>query len=251
MENDDQLLEERNEQESADSKPGVTIRVPACVANFGPGFETVALAVKMYLRLTVRVQAPRKSRGIEILTHGEIASQVPTDGSNLIARVIEQHWPQDPGFLSCLSVTIDTDIPLAAGMGASAAATAAGITTAMALSGMRLEKGEIFEQTAKFEGHAESACAAVFGGFAMCAPNISPSEFLPRTLLWPDKWTLVAVIPNYKVSSKKGRATLPASISHKDAVMNVQRMALLIEAVAAGDDDAMRAALRDRIHEPF
>ncbi len=237
--------------EKAEKNSGITIRVPASIANFGPGFETVALAIKTYLNLKVKVQAPRKNQGIEIHTVGSEAALLPTDNTNLIARVIEQVWPQDPGFLSCLSITIDSEIPIASGLGSSAAATVAGVTAAMALSGMRLEKGEIFERAAKIEGHADGACAAVFGGFAMCAPNIVPGDMLPRKLMWPEKWSILAAIPAYKVYSKKARATLPASVSHKDAVINVQKMALLIEAIAAGDDDAMRAALRDKLHEPY
>ncbi len=64
---------EESKAETATEQQAITIRVPASIANFGPGFETIALAVKMYLNLTVRVQAPRPNRGIEIITKGEIA----------------------------------------------------------------------------------------------------------------------------------------------------------------------------------
>lgn len=230
---------------------GLTIKVPAAIGNFGPGFETFGLAVNLYLRVSVKVQAPRPNQGIEIIPKGSIAEQLPTDGSNLIAKVIEHAWPQDPRLLSCLSVTIESDIPIAAGLASSATAIISGVTAALALSGIPLEKGRIFDLVVKVEGHAESACASVFGGFTLCAPNIIPGDYLPRKLIWPDKWKLIAVMPQYRVSSKKARAVLPASVSYKDAIMNVQRAALLIEAVAAGDDEGMRAALRDRLHEPY
>ncbi len=233
------------------SSQGLTIKVPAAVGNFGPGFETFGLAVNLYLRVSVKVQAPRKKQGIEIVLRGSIAEQVPSDSTNLIAKVIEHAWPQDPRLLSCLSVTIESGIPVSVGLGSSATATISGVTAALALSGIPLEKGRIFDLVLKVEGHAESACASVFGGFTLCAPNIIPGDYLPRKLVWPDKWKLIAVMPQYKVSSKKARAALPASVSYKDAIMNVQRAALLVEAVAAGDDEGMRAALRDRLHEPY
>lgn len=239
------------EQSAPSQQQELTIRVPASIGNFGPGFETLALAVKLYLKLSVRIRPPRPGQGLELIVKGPIAEQLATDNSNLIAKVFEQVWPQDKGLLSCLSMTIDTDIPISSGLGSSAAATAAGVTAALALGGAHLEKGNIFDTTAKLEGHAESACASVFGGFTLCAPGSSMTDLLPRKLVWPDKWALVAVVPPYKLQAKKARSVLPASVSHKDAVINVQRVALLIEAVLAGDAEAMKAALRDRLHEPY
>lgn len=238
--------------EQTPSNKGITIRVPASAANLGPGFETLALALKLYSRITVRVQAPRKGQqGPEIIAVGPIAKQLPTDHTNLIAKVMEQVWPQDPRLLSCLKITIDTDIPFSCGLGASAAATTAGVTAAMALGGIQLEKGLIFSETAKMEGHADSAGACLFGGLMICAPNIIAGDILPRKLSWPENWRIIATIPPYTIPSKKARATLPASVSLKDAVFNVQRIALFIEAVAAIDAESMKAALKDKLHEPY
>ena len=252
---DASTLDEDKQIESTEAEAApqqeLTIRVPASIGNFGPGFETVALAVKLYMMLKVRVRAPRQGSGIEISTRGPIAEQLALDSSNLISKVMEQSWPQDNRLLSCLSVLIDTEIPISSGLGSSAAATAAGVTAAMALSGMPLEKGAIFDKAAKIEGHPESACASVFGGFTICAPGSSINDLIPRKLVWPEKWVLIAVVPPYKLQPKKARSVLPQSVSHKDAVINVQRVALLIEAVAAGDDEAMKAALRDKLHEPY
>jgi homoserine kinase len=228
------------------------IRVPASCANLGPGFETLALAVELYTNISVKVQAPRKGGdGPEIITVGPIAGKLPINNTNLIAKVMEQLWSQNKSMLSCLQVKIETDIPLDAGLGSSAAATAAAVTATLALTGQQLEKGKIFEHTARIEGHADSAAATIFGGFTLCAPNLVPGDVLPRKLMWPEKWSLIAVVPPYTITGNKSRTALPASVSHKDAVANVQRAALLIEAVAAADDEAMKAALRDKLHEPY
>ena len=238
-----------NEQSSANE--GLTIRVPASAANIGPGLETIAIAFKRYLTVNVQVQAPRAGQGPEIITIGNIAKQLPTDGTNHIARVFDQVFSQDKRVLSCLKFTIETDIPIASGLGSSAAATVAGVTAALALGRIQLEKGRIFAETAKIEGNAASPGAAIFGGFMLCAPNIVPGDILARKLIWPEKWCVIGIIPPYTIPAKKTRSALPASVSHKDAIYNVQKMALLIEAVAAGDDESMKAALRDKLHEPF
>ncbi|MBX9572694.1 MAG: homoserine kinase [Candidatus Obscuribacterales bacterium] len=238
-------------QEQTGSKAGLTIRVPACCANLGPGFETLALAIKQYLTVTVSVQAPHKGQGIKITTNGELASQLPTDNSNLIAKVLEQVWLQDPRLLPCLSVGIETDFLPYYGLGYSAAATTAAVTAALALGGVQLEKGRIFAEATKYEGNAASAGASIFGGFMICAPNIVPGDILARKLTWSENWSLIATIPPYTIPAKKARAALPASVSHKDAVYNVQKMALMIEAVAAADNESMKAALKDKLQDPY
>lgn len=254
----DELTSVESKQQVADvqleqsaSKAGLTIRVPAGCANLGPGFETLAIAVKRYLTVTVSVQAPHKGQGILIRTEGEMAGQLPVDNSNIVAKVIEQSWLQDSRLLPCLNVGIETDFLPSFGLGYSAAATTAAVTASLALGGIQLEKGRIFAEATKYEANAASAGAAIFGGFMICAPNIVPGDILARKLSWPENWSLIATIPPYTIPAKKSRAALPASVSHKDAVYNVQKMALMIEAVAAADNESMKAALKDKLHDPY
>lgn len=237
-------------QEPVSSKE-LTIRVPASAANLGPAFDTVALAVQLYVTLTISIQAPDKSGNPKIITSGPIARELPTDHTNHISRVIRKLWPQDPKAVACLKITIDTEIPLGKGLGSSAAATVAAATGVLALCGVPLQKGNIYAQCAEIEGYASSVCASTFGGFTICGPGTTPEDILARKIIWPDNWAVLAMIPPYTVGSKKTRGVLPTSLSFKDAIFNVQRTALLIEAVAAGDNEAMRIALRDKMHEPY
>jgi homoserine kinase len=229
----------------------LTIRVPGSTANLGPAFDTVAVAVKLYLNVTIEIQPPHKSGYAQIVPVSPIAQQLPLDNTNYLLRVFQKLWPQDPKILACLKFTIDTDLPIGSGLGASAAATVAAATGVMALCGQQLQKGAIFAQCAELEGYANSTCASVFGGFTICGPGSTPDDYLARKIIWPENWRLIATIPPYSLSSKKTRRLLPASVSHSDAIYNVQRSSLLIEAVAAGDNEAMKSALRDKLHEPF
>lgn len=229
----------------------LTIRVPGSVSHLGPAFDTVAIAVKLYLTIQIEIEPPDNRRHSAIIPKGSIAQQLPLDNTNHIARVMQKLWPQNPAILSALKITIDSDIPMSRGLGSSAAATVAGATGVMALCGQPLQKGNIYYQAAELEGYANNACASVFGGFTICGQGATADDFLARKIIWPENWHLIATIPPYSVGSKKARRVVPASISHKDAVFNVQRAALLIEAVAAGDAEAMRFALRDKLHEPF
>lgn len=209
------------------------------------------MAFKRYLKVNVKVQPPHKGRGAIINTVGTIAKQLPLDNSNIVSKALDQVFAQDRRLMACLNITIETEIPIGSGLGASSASAAAGITAGLALSGQQLEKGLIFAEAAKFEGQASGVGAAIFGGFMLCAPNIVPGDIIARRLKWPDNWSVLGIIPPYTIPAKKLRSVLPASVSHKDATYNVQKTALLIEAVIAVDEEAMKAALKDKLSEPY
>lgn len=237
--------------EQGSQSPGLTIRVPASLANLGPGFETLAIAVKIPFTVNVRVQAPSKSGEPQITTSGSMGKLLATDNSNPIVKALQQVWMQDPRLLACLAIDIQSEIPPAVGFGLSAAATTAAVTAALALGGVKLEKGKIFAEATKIESNAANAGASIFGGFMIVAPNIVPGDILARKLMWPENWSIIATVPPYTIPAKKQRAALPASVSHKDAVYNIQKMALMIEAVAAADNESMKAALKDKLHDPY
>lgn len=239
------------ETETVGTNKVLTIRVPGSVANLGPAFDCVAIAVKLHLNVTIAIQPPSKSGQVEIVPKGAIAQQLPLDNTNYLARVIQKMWPQDPAPLSCFRITVESDVPVAMGLGSSAAASVVGTTAVMALCGQALQKTTIFSHAAELEGYPSNACAAVFGGFTISGAGPTPEELLARKIIWPENWHLLATIPPYTLPSKKTRSTLPASVSYRDAIYNVQRTAFLVEAVAAADNEAMKSALRDKLHEPF
>lgn len=237
---------EITETQEPKSTTSLTIKVPGSVANLGPGIGAVALATQLYLNVTVELQAPHKSGEPEIIADPGLDSAV----SGLLVKTMRKLWPQDPLILSCLKIVIDSDIPVDCGLGASSAAILAGTTAVMALTGMPLHKGGIFAQAADLEGAANTVGASLFGGFSLCGQLNNSQDILARKIEWPQQWCLLAAIPPRTVPAKKAKAALPTSVSHRDAISNLQKVALLIEAVAATDTESMKVALRDRINEP-
>src|SRR5918997_616472 len=60
----------------------VKVRVPATVANLGPGFDTLGVAVRMHLEVEIE---PRRDT-VEIMVEGEGAEHLPVDDQNLAVR---------------------------------------------------------------------------------------------------------------------------------------------------------------------
>jgi homoserine kinase len=61
----------------------------------------------------------------------------------------------------------------------------------------------------------------------------------------------VIATPQLALETKRAREALPSHVSMTDAVANVQRTALLLQSIAAGDRRWLREAFHDRLHQPY
>src|SRR6185369_14754159 len=141
----------------------VKIKVPASSANLGPGFDCFGLALKLYLSLSMET-APTGT-GWQIIIDGDGAGQLPTDEKNLIAQVAKSVAASEQFVLPPLRLRIENQIPLARGLGSSAAAITAGISIVEALLGREFDLNSFFQHALKFENHADNLSAARMGGF--------------------------------------------------------------------------------------
>ena len=198
-------------------------RAPASSANLGPGFDTLAVALECYVEVEV-VPADR----LTVRATGE-GADLPADATHLAARVAAEVAGHDR-----LRITLHSDIPLARGLGSSAALAAAAAAAAGA--------EHPFAQAALFDGHPENAAASVYGGF-VTATSIGGQPVARRLPLDP-ALRFVVVVPDRTLPTEEARAALKSEISHKDAAFNLGRMGLLIAGLAdhgalvpeAGDD---------------
>lgn len=204
------------------------VRVPASSANLGPGYDALAAALSLHLELEVEETG-------EFFVHSDIQG-VPTDRSNLCVKAFEALHPADG-----LTFQIRSQIPLAAGLGSSAACIVAGLTAADHLYEL---DAPVFEVARELEGHPDNVAAAIHGGFVVCAGD-EPVRFDPTPGLEG-----VIVIPPEQVSTADARAALPAEVPLADAVHNAAHTALLILGLAGGDLDLVARGLDDAIHQP-
>ena len=212
------------------------VRVPASSANLGPGYDVLAAAVSLYLELEV------EETGEFSLDPGGL--DVSSGRDNLIVRAFETLHPADG-----IAFRLKSEIPLARGLGSSAAAIVAGLFAADHLFELALTKQEMLAKATELEGHSDNVAAAIYGGFVICGAGegSSPSavRFDP-----PSGLEGIAVIPVEEVSTERAREAIPAEVPLADAVANVSAASRLVLGLQTADLDLVAAGLVDRIHQP-
>jgi homoserine kinase len=224
----------------------VTVRVPGTTANCGPGFDSVGIACTIYNELTLTLSDTKE---LNIKVVGEGAGSIPATERNIayqaVQMVLRRVGCTKPG----VSISMTNKIPLARGLGSSAAAIVAGLVAANAATGEKLTKHEILAMATNLEGHPDNVAPAIFGGVTVSMMYGSKPEtvrFVP-----PAPLRLVVAVPEFGLSTKTARQVLPKSVPFHDAVFNVSRSAMLIAALCRGEYSHLKYALEDRLHQPY
>jgi homoserine kinase len=220
------------------------IAVPGSVANLGPGFDALAVAVDLYLRLDVVDVRPGAPGQLQFTFVGG----PPLVGENRIERAFRLAETRFGRTTPGVVVEVRTDIPMRAGLGSSAAATVAGLRLHEAVAGPR-QMSELLALATEIEGHPDNAAAALLGGLALSC-QLGDGRVEARTWAWPASLRLVVGTPESQLETAAARKILPQTISLRDAVFNLQRALLLVRALDSGRFDDLREALRDRWHQP-
>jgi homoserine kinase len=215
------------------------VRVPATIANLGPGFDALGLAVGLHLEVAAGNAA---SDSFAYAGDGSIPP-----GDTLVHEAYRAACQEMGIAPRPLAVSAVNEIPLARGLGSSSAALVAGAAVADALHGHPLGRDGVLRVCARLEGHPDNVAPAVLGGFTASAGEPLVSVALPT----PASWRIVVAVPAFELLTSRARAVLPAEVSRQDAVFNLARAALWVAAVASGRPDALREASRDRLHQPY
>jgi homoserine kinase len=222
------------------------IRVPGSVANLGPGFDTLAVAVQLYLTLNVRVIGAAGPLPGEL--EFRFTGSQPA-GENNIARAFHFLAVRYLASHPSLFVEVHSDIPVKAGLGSSAAATVAGMRLFEALAG-ELPQQELLAAATQLEGHPDNVAAALLGGLAICCQT-EEGNVTALSRPWPESLEMLVLTPEFPLATERARAILPAQVAWSDAVGNLQRVALLLAAIESREFQHLREAFRDRLHQPY
>jgi homoserine kinase len=229
----------------------VVVEVPATSANLGAGYDSLALALGLTNRVEVEVRG--WSRGeIELTVDGEGANELAADRENRCVRGVEAalrevrgEIPEGVGW----RIEMRNDIPLARGLGSSAAATVAGLVAGNALLGEPLTGPDLLRLATAIEGHPDNAAAALLGGFTVSAQTDDGVEALrfdaPRDL------RAVLFVPELRLATDEMRRVLPDKVPRADAVSNLTRVAVGVAGIATGRLDLLRVLTVDKLHEPY
>ncbi len=218
----------------------VTVSVPATSANLGPGFDCFGLALDLCNEVTVDTGA-----GPGVAWEGEGASELPTDGSDMVSRTMAAVAGAMELELPRFALRGVNRIPLERGLGSSSAAAVAGVVLASAILdlGIHEDPYPVFAHAARQEGHPDNAAPAAYGGFTIALPG----GFVHRLEPHPDLRPVICV-PEVRLSTAAARAVLNAEVSREDAVFNSAHAALMVEALTR-EPSLLRVALHDRLHE--
>lgn len=224
------------------------VRLPASTSNLGPGFDCFGLALKLYL--TVRATPmPGASEPCRVTTTGEKENEaLPRDSVNLIYRAMTFVARRETLSLPPVDLVVHNEIPLASGLGSSAAAIVAGIKLAGLISGQELSDQVIQNYATEFEGHPDNVAPALYGGFSASCVR-SDGTVVSARFDWPPQIRVVVISPHSQLSTHVARAALPRNVSRLDAVYNLQRTALFTSALAQQRYDLLWEATRDRLHQ--
>lgn len=202
-------------------------RCPASAANLGPGFDVLALALSLYVEVSVE-----PAGRLEMEALGEKVEV--RDEDHLAARVAREVLGHDN-----LRISVRSSIPPGRGLGSSAALALAAAAAAGA--------ADPLSAAARFEGHPDNAAASYLGGLVV-ASEVAGRPVARRLSLDP-RLCFVVAVPDAAVATDTAREALPAELSLGDAVFQLGRLGLLLAGLSDGDA-LLREAGEDRIHRP-
>jgi homoserine kinase len=245
---------------SAASTPGApraaAVRVPASTSNLGAGFDCVGVALDRWLRATATVGAqggaePRVARAGALAALGLLPP-----GDDLLVRGFAAACAAAGRAVPAgLVLAADSDVPVARGLGSSAAAIVAGALLADALLGLGLGPAGAAAVCADMEGHPDNAAPACLGGAVLGVPTGAAGG-------GAGAWTLAALdlhpavgfafaVPDFGASTAAMRRALPAALAYHDAVRAAGKAAALVRGLAAADPTLLAWALDDVLHVPY
>ncbi|MCC5638222.1 homoserine kinase [Nostoc sp. CHAB 5844] len=224
----------------------VTVKVPATTANLGPGFDCIGAALTLcnQFKFTLLDEG-----GLTIQVTGEEAQRVQTDESNLLYQAflkLYQYIDQTP---LPVKIEIALGVPLARGLGSSATAIVGGLVAANQLAGEPLSQVQVMELAIAMEGHPDNVVPALIGGCRLAATSDAGWEICD--VPWHENIIPVVAIPDFELSTSEARRVLPTQFSRADAIFNTAHLGLLLRGLETGNPEWLRAALQDKLHQPY
>ena len=223
---------------------GSQIVVPGSIGNVGPGFDTLGLAVALYLRVRV-TRIVSDGRGTISF---RFVDEEPL-GENRILLAFERVQPRRRSPPS-IEVAVRSEIPQRAGLGSSAAATIAGLRLREFVDNRRLAVDDLLSVATELEGHPDNIAAVVFGGLTTSCVARSGKIAVGRWI-WPVSWRIVVATPHRQLSTAASRRVLPQRLPFDHVRFNLQRVAMLLGAVQERRPAEFGEALADRAHQPY
>jgi homoserine kinase len=223
----------------------IKISVPATSANLGPGFDCLGLALDLWNHAEFTLSG----ESVQVEINGFGADTLSTDEQNLIvqaARTVYRTVSIPPP--SGLVIRCRNTFPPESGLGSSSSAILLGLLGANALLDQPLTPDQILTLANDIEGHPDNVTPALLGGLTIS--TVQNNQVIARKI--PVGPIFIAVtVPKFDLSTHAARAALPKQVPLPDAVYNLGRTALVVEALRTGDLSLLANVMDDRLHQPY
>ena len=216
------------------------VRVPASSANLGPGFDSFAVALPLLAEFELR-----PARAWSVTADGD---GIPAGEENLFVVGARAAAKAAGAGLPAQHVEQRSAIPIARGLGSSAAAIVGGAVAANALLGEPLDRGTLLRVASEVEGHADNVAASLYGGMTVALSDDGGP--VATRIAFPRTWRICMYVPSSMLETQQARAVLSDQVSRADAVFNLSHAAALVAAVLRSDGALLSFAMSDRLHQP-
>ncbi|MBQ2984111.1 MAG: homoserine kinase [Candidatus Gastranaerophilales bacterium] len=233
----------------------VSVKTPATIANLGPGFDSFGLALPLYNIISVE-ETVLPGSGIEINIIDEKNNEananvdIPLDKNNIVYKAIELLYNFIGQVPTELKITIKTQIPISRGLGSSASVIVGGLLAANELLGRPADEKVLMSIATEIEGHPDNIAPAFVGGVTMASWE-EDGSVVYRKLPWNDEWKLMVCVPDYELNTDISRSVLPKEVPMKDAIFNLKKSAMLVDALYNKDEELLKLSLKDKLHQPY
>lgn len=220
------------------------IRVPASTANLGPGFDSMGMALGLYLELYGST-----SDSWEVNPLSEEMAVFPKDDSNYIVQIAKKTAAYYGKDLKPCKLFISSEIPLARGLGSSASAIVAGIELANLMADLQLTNEQKNRHASLLEGHPDNVGAAVCGGLVVGRHTDEKTDVVSFPI---EGVKVIVVIPNFELLTEDSRSVLPAQLDYKVAIEGSAAANMLLAGMVTQNWKLVGEMMQnDRFHQPY
>ena len=234
----------------------VSYKVPATTANLGPGFDCLGMALPIYNIVTIE-ETVLPSTGIEINVMKDVENaelleldSIPQDKDNIVLKAVEMLYGLVGQDANELKININTNIPIARGLGSSASVIVGGLLCANELLGFPADEAALLSIATEAEGHPDNIAPALLGGLVMSSLE-EDGSIVYKKLNWSEDWHITVCIPDFELATNISRSVLPENVPLSDASFNSRKLAMLVHAIDTKDIELMKIALEDKLHQPY
>lgn len=220
----------------------IKVRIPATSANLGSGFDSLGLAVTLYNYVFMEEAEGCRITAID-------GADIPTDENNLVYVAAKRLYALCGRPFPGLRILQENNIPLARGLGSSSACVVGGLFGANALLGGPVGRDEIINVAAAIEGHPDNVTPAMLGGLVTTALDGGKVFYVKQEIAADLRF--VTFVPDFELQTSVARAALPKEVSHRDAVFNLSRAALMSASLYSGKYENLRIGADDRLQQPY